>query len=327
MSIIFGIRGPNLTARERELLHSASAVGVILFSRNYENRHQLSALCEAIYTANEHLSISVDWEGGRVQRFRSGFTAIPAMGQLGEVFSRNADYALELARACGLIIGSELADLDFSYAPVLDLRHDRSPVIGDRAFSADPEAVFLLSRALRQGLRAAGCAAVGKHFPGHGSIATDSHLSFCQDLRPAAERARDEEPFWRSAADGIDALMTAHIVTPDSGGRPASFSPPLLARLRQRFSGAILSDDLDMVGAATGSDYGAKVREALAAGLDCCLICNNFVAIDRALNEDYAPAAGRRQRLAGLKRRHRPDQQLYGEAREIFNHWQENHGK
>ena len=327
MSIIFGIRGLSLTARERELLRSPSAVGVILFSRNYQDRQQLRALCESIYTENERLSISVDWEGGRVQRFRAGFTAIPAMGRLGELFALHRQRGLELARACGLIIGSELADLDFSYTPVLDLRHDGSPVIGDRAFSADPEAVFLLSQALRQGLREAGCAAVGKHFPGHGSIDTDSHLSHCEDRRPAAERARDEEPFWRSAADGIEALMTAHIVTPDSGGQPASFAPALLAQLRRRFAGALISDDLDMVGAATGSDYGAKVREALAAGLDCCLICNNFAAIERALGETYPTAAGRRERLMHLKRRHPPDPHLYKEAREIFNLWQENHGQ
>lgn len=324
MSIIFGLSGPHLTTVERRWLRSPNAAGVILFGRNYQDRQQLAALCGDIHALAPKVFISVDWEGGRVQRFREGFTPLPSMRAVGETYAVHQERGHRLAHALGLIIASELSCLDLSYTPVLDLYNPISQVIGDRAFSANPAEVFILSQALRQGLAAGGMAAVGKHYPGHGSIAPDSHHDVCRDERPESQRQQDELPFKLSIGDGIEALMTAHIITPDSDGLPASFSPTLLGRLRQSFGGALISDDLDMAGALTGASYPAKVQQALDAGADACLICNNFAAIDEALSASYRVDERSASRLQNLRRRHAPDPERYEAALGVLAAWQTN---
>lgn len=305
-AVIIGIEGTMLLAQEAALLHRPFCAGVILFSRNYSSPAQLKRLCATIRAQRPDALICVDHEGGRVQRFRDGFTAIPAMGAFGRCFDRRPLLACELAEAAGVVIAYELRQfgIDFSFTPVLDLQDPASGVIGDRAFHANPAVVVLLADALRRGLRTAGMIAVGKHYPGHGRVVGDSHHTLPQDPRDADERESDRYPFIRQIESGIEALMPAHIVFPQTDHRPASFSPVHLAELRALgFDGAIISDDLDMAGALGITDPAKRIQAALDAGADVTLMCNNFAAIRQVLTRRYfhrdADASARR--LAALR--------------------------
>ena len=277
--LMLDLRGPMPTADELELLQRDSVGGVILFARNYRSPEQLRELTAAIRRCAPHLLIAVDQEGGRVQRFQEGFEALPPLRRLGEIYEADAERGLALAGDCGWVMAMEIvkAGLDFSFAPVLDLFDPASPVIGERAFSADPEAVARLARAYIGGMSRAGMAAVGKHFPGHGVVGADSHLELPVDARDGAElRARDLLPFIQ-CREMLAGVMPAHVIYPAVCSKPAGFSRHWLKtvlRAEIGFAGVIFSDDLNMTAAHVAGAIERRLEQALAAGCDILLVCN-----------------------------------------------------
>jgi len=272
------VAGLALTAEEAERLRHPQVGGVILFARNFESPSQLRALAAELRTLREpQLLIAVDHEGGRVQRFREGFTRIPPMRTIGAC---GRDEGRRLACAAGLVIAAELQahGVDFSFAPVLDVDYGSSSVIGDRAFCGDPEEIADLASAFVTGAAAGGMAAVGKHFPGHGYAKADSHHETAIDDRDlAAIEASDLVPYRRLIGQGLAAVMPAHVVYPRVDARPAGFSPVWLKQIlrgRLGFEGLIFSDDLSMEAAAQGGGVVERARAALAAGCDMVLLCN-----------------------------------------------------
>lgn len=293
----------------RRMLHPAAG-GVILFARNFENAVQLQALTEEIHSLREpSLLIGVDHEGGRVQRFRDSFTALPAMRMLGGLWDRDREAGRAAARAAGYIIAAELAahGLDFSFTPVLDLDYGTSAVIGDRALHFDPHAVGALAAALIRGLGDGGMAAVGKHFPGHGYAAADSHVAIPIDNRSLAEILRkDLAPYGPAIAAGLAGVMPAHVVYPRVDPEPAGYSRVWLKdvlRGRLGFAGLIFSDDLSMAGASGAGDHAARARAALHAGCDMVLLCNDPEAAERLLRGLEGQALPAPERLERMRRR------------------------
>lgn len=279
--IMMGLAGTGLDAEERELLRQPQVGGVILFSRNYESPAQIAALTAEIHALRDPpLLIAVDQEGGRVQRFRAGFTPLPAVARLGELFDSDPARARHCAEATGWLMAAELRSVgvDMSFAPVLDLARGVSQVIGDRAFHRDAATVAGLAREYVRGMRRAGMVATGKHFPGHGSVAQDSHLELPVDPRPYRVLAgEDLLAFERMVGHGIEALMTAHVVYRDVDPAPATFSRFWLQEVLRRrfgFQGVIFSDDLHMGGAEGVGDMSARARAALDAGCDMLLVCH-----------------------------------------------------
>lgn len=279
--VIADIAGLGLEPAERALLEHPQVGGVILFARNYASPAQLTALTAEIRAIRSpSLLIAVDHEGGRVQRFREGFTAIPPMRALGRLWDGDQDRALVAARQCGLVLASELRarGVDLSFTPVLDLDHGPSGVIGDRALHRDPEAVAALAAALQRGLAEGGMAACGKHFPGHGHVAADSHVDIPVDERSLSEiEADDLIPFRRLIAAGLAAVMPAHVIYPKVDSRPAGFSPVWLSYLRGacRFEGLVFSDDLSMEAASAAGGVVQRGLAAIEAGCDMVLLCND----------------------------------------------------
>ena len=264
--------------------------GVILFARNFESPAQLKRLTASIHALRDPaLPIAVDHEGGRVQRFREGFTAIPPMRALGERWNQSQEEALEIAASVGHVIGAELIahGVDFSFTPVLDVDWGESGVIGDRAFHSRPEVISQLARALVSGLASAGMISVGKHFPGHGNVRADSHHEIPVDGR-SFEQIWDTDlvPF-RDLADGtMAAVMPAHVIYPAVDGQPAGFSAKWLKdilRGRMGFDGIIFSDDLSMEGASVAGNITQRAHAALTAGCDMVLICNDPAKADELL--------------------------------------------
>ena len=273
------LAGLELTPAEAERLLHPHVGGVILFSRNYESPEQIAALTRRIHALRQPgLLIAVDHEGGRVQRFQRGFTRLPACASIGEC---EPEQALILAEQCGWLMAAELlaVGVDLSFAPVLDLGGRVSRVIGRRAFHAEPGRVLQLARAYVRGMKEAGMAAVGKHFPGHGSVAADSHTAIPRDRRRYADIAmRDLAPFERMIQAGLPGLMPAHVIYPEIDSKPAGFSAVWLKQILRAqlgFQGAIFSDDLSMTGAGVMGDYPARAEAALAGGCDMVLTCNN----------------------------------------------------
>lgn len=307
--VIIGLQGLELNTEERELLQHPLLAGVILFSRNFESVAQLSALTHEIKSLRTALLIAVDHEGGRVQRFREGFTTIPAMRQLGQCYEQEANTALQLAHACGWLLASELraVGIDFSFTPVLDLDYGCSPAIGNRALHHDPVIVIQLATALIQGLKAAGCCAVGKHFPGHGAVTVDSHHGIPVDERDlGALQQADLIPFQMLLKEQLTGVMPGHLIFPQCDPNPAGFSKFWLQTiLRQElgFTGVIISDDLDMAGAAWAGSASDRTQLALAAGCDLVLACNNRSAaceiLDHLPQSPSTPLA--EQKLASLR--------------------------
>jgi beta-N-acetylhexosaminidase len=276
------IQGARLAENERDRLAHPLTGGLILFSRNYQSPEQLTALTAEVRALRRAagrppLLIAVDHEGGRVQRFRSGFTALPPMRQLGEQWERAPEAAMAAAEAVGRTLASELlaCGVDFSFTPVLDLDYGKSDVIGDRAFHRRPEAVIALAGALIAGLRQAGMACCGKHFPGHGGVAADSHLALPVDSRTLAELQEDLRPY---RALELDAVMPAHVIYPCMDAEhTACFSRKWHEYLRHdiSFKGVVFSDDLSMQAASIAGDALARARAARAAGCDMLLLCND----------------------------------------------------
>ncbi|UQB41393.1 beta-N-acetylhexosaminidase [Thiomicrospira microaerophila] len=290
-SVMIGIAGTSLLPHEREYLLHPRVAGVILFSRNYASPEQLRSLCEQIHNLRHpRLLIAVDHEGGRVQRFREGFSRIPPMRLLGEAYQQDQAYGLNLAKKIGWLMATELlaCGVDFSFAPVVDLDYGESHVIGDRAFSPDPLVTGQLAMALTQGMRDAGMASVAKHFPGHGFVSADTHETLAIDPRSGSQiEQRDMQPFIKLMAHGLEAVMPAHVRYPAVDDLPVGFSKVWLQKvLRQtcHFEGAIISDDLGMQAAAVYGDTVERVRLAIDAGCDLVLVCNELAEISRVLN-------------------------------------------
>lgn len=277
---MMGLSGTGLGSEERELLRQPQVGGVILFTRNYESPQQIAALTAELHALRDPpLLIAVDQEGGRVQRFRSGFTLLPAVARLGALYDRDPAQARQCAEATGWLMAAELRSVgvDLSFAPVLDLGRGVSQVIGDRAFHRDAQIVAELAHGYVRGMRRAGMVATGKHFPGHGSVAQDSHLELPVDPRRFEDlAAEDLLAFERMIHYGIEALMTAHVVYRNVDPAPATFSRFWLQEVLRRrcgFQGVIFSDDLHMGGAEVIGDMAARARAALDAGCDMLLVC------------------------------------------------------
>jgi beta-N-acetylhexosaminidase len=307
--VVLDVAGLELTAEDRDRLQHPLVGGVILFSRNYVSPDQLSRLTAEIRALrNPGLIIAVDHEGGRVQRFREGFTVIPAMRELGRAWDRNPQHARQLAQEVGFVLAAELRahGVDLSFAPVLDVDHGHSSVIGDRALHSDPQAIAELARALMHGLRQAGMSAVGKHFPGHGHVRADSHHEVPIDDRPYAEiETCDLVPFRRLIEAGLGGIMPAHVIYPQVDQQPAGFSAVWLKTILReqfKFDGIVFSDDLSMEGASVAGGVVERADAALNAGCDLVLVCNNTPAADELLDQlEYSmPAVG----LARLARMH-----------------------
>jgi len=301
--LMIDVAGLELSNLDRERLVHPLVGGVILFKRNYRDTQQLTALCTAIHALRAPaLPIAIDHEGGRVQRCREGFTHVPPMRRLGELWDRDPAAARVAAADIGYLLAAELraCGVDLSFTPVLDLDWGPSGVIGDRAFHRDPVAVSELAGALIDGLAAAGMGCCGKHFPGHGWVAADSHLAIPVDERSLAEMAPDLEPYRRLRLDGV---MPAHVIYPQVDSRPAGFSPVWLQKLRQEFGfdGVIFSDDLSMEGASFAGGMVQRAEAAWAAGCDMLLICNAPDAVAQVL-DNWKPAHDpvRAARLARL---------------------------
>lgn len=282
--LMVDVGGLTLTAEDREVLAHPDVGSVILFSRNVDTPEQIRALTSAMREVRPELWIAVDQEGGRVQRFREGFTRLPAMRQFGHQYDTDPAAALAAAQACGELMAREVKSVgvDFSFAPVLDLDVGVSGVIGDRAFHTEPSAATALVRAFMNGMKAAGMMTIGKHFPGHGSVAADSHFALPVDDRSWEEiDAYDLQPF-RALALELDGIMPAHVVYPQVDPLPAGFSSfwlKTILREQLGFQGIIFSDDLCMEGAAGVGSMRERRDLALAAGCDVVLICNNREAV------------------------------------------------
>jgi beta-N-acetylhexosaminidase len=293
--LIIDIAGTVLTEADRTRLRHPLVGGLIYFARNWQDRRQLTALSAEIKALRPDLLICVDHEGGRVQRFRSdGFTHLPPMRALGELWMKDALQATDAATACGLVLASELraCGVDLSFTPVLDLDHGPSGVIGDRAFHRDARVAAMLAKSLMHGLLRAGMAACGKHYPGHGHVAADSHVDVPVDPRSLkAILADDAAPYgWLSTS--LQSVMPAHVIYPKVDARPAGFSAKWLReilRARLGFTGAIFSDDLSMEGArrldGRGVSYTQAAVAALEAGCDMVLLCNQSLDGGRAVDE------------------------------------------
>jgi len=302
--LMIDIAGTELSDLDRERLRHPLVGGIILFTRNYVSREQLAALCDEIHALREpRLLIAVDHEGGRVQRFREGFTRLPAMRRLGELHAQDAAAGLAAARAVGELLASELlaCGVDFSFTPVLDLDYGQSTVIGDRSFGRDPAVVAALANALVEGLHAAGMKSCGKHFPGHGHVAADSHVAIPVDERSLAQLQEDIAAF---RLGRVDAVMPAHVIYPAVDHRPAGFSPVWQKMLREElgFDGVVFSDDLSMEGASVAGGILERVQAAWDAGCDMLLVCNAPEAAGQVLRQwQMTPDPRRSARIASLQ--------------------------
>jgi len=298
-----------IQAAERELLVDELVGGVILFSRNIESPGQVEALCAEIRRIRPGLLIAVDQEGGRVQRLRQGWTRLPPMRVHGTTLDVDRDRALREATEHGWLMAVEVlaSGIDLSFAPVLDVDAGVSAVIGDRALASRPDDVVELARAFIGGMHEAGMAAVGKHFPGHGHVATDSHLELPDDPRSGNEIEAADLSVFARCAGCLDGIMPAHVRYSSVDSRPAGFSRYWLQEVlrgRLGFDGVIFSDDLSMEGAAEAGDMPSRVQAALDAGCDCLLVCNDPSGARRA--RDHLADSGTGQysghSLAGLLR-------------------------
>ncbi|WP_177408728.1 beta-N-acetylhexosaminidase [Pseudomonas sp. M30-35] len=313
-SLMLDIDGTWLTAEDRQILRQPQVGGLILFARNIEDPRQVRELSAAIRQVRPDLLLAVDQEGGRVQRLRQGFVRLPAMRALAD--HPNAE---QLAERCGWIMAIEVlaVGLDLSFAPVLDLDHQRSAVVGSRAFEGDAQRATQLASAFIRGMSQAGMAATGKHFPGHGWAEADSHVAIPVDERSLEQiRAQDMQPFTQ-LGDQLAAVMPAHVIYPKVDDQPAGFSRRWLQDILRGelgFKGVIFSDDLSMAGAHVVGDAACRIEAALSAGCDMALVCNDRAAAELALSaaqrlDVVAPdglARMRRQAFPGIEYRQSP---------------------
>jgi beta-N-acetylhexosaminidase len=329
--IMMDLRGLELEDDERKLLQDPLVGGIILFSRNFSDLDQLQNLTREIHALRKPpLLIAVDHEGGRVQRFRQGFCSLPACRAYGEIYDIDNKRGLELVEKAGWLMAIELlcVGVDFSFAPVLDVDRGISQVIGDRAFHHDPEAVANLAKYYIRGMKRAGMAAIGKHFPGHGSVVEDSHHAVPVDKRRYEDVAMlDMIPFERLAKQHLQGLMPAHVIFPQVDKKPAGFSKRWLQNvLRQQlgFQGAIFSDDISMTGAEALGNYTERAEAAITAGCDMVLVCNNqqaAISVLQTLKVENDPASqlrlirmhGRKQKLTLTELHNDPEWMMVSE--------------
>jgi beta-N-acetylhexosaminidase len=293
--LVIDVAGTALTAADRRHLAHPQVGGVIHFARNWQDRAQMAALNADIKSIRPDLLICVDHEGGRVQRFRTdGFTRLPAMRELGALWMDDALRAVQAATATGFVLASELraVGVDFSFAPVLDLDHGESSVIGDRSFHRDPRVAALLAKGVMHGLLQAGMANCGKHFPGHGFVKADSHVAIPVDRRSLKAILTDDARPFEWLGGTLAAVMPAHVIYPKVDARPAGFSSKWLQdilRGRLGFDGAIFSDDLSMEAGRYIDgrllSYTDAALAALDAGCDLAMLCNQSIGDGAPLDE------------------------------------------
>lgn len=306
------VAGQELTAEDRELICHPLVGGVILFTRNYRDPEQLKKLCDDILAVprKARVLLAVDHEGGRVQRFRNGFSRLPAMRTLGKLHEESPGRAMEESKRLGTLIGSELGwfGFDLPFAPVLDRDFEVSQIIGDRAFAHDTETLITLAREFWRGLNAAGLSATGKHFPGHGAVTADSHHELPVDRRTLPQIEADMAPFKKLMDEGLESIMMAHVRYTAVDTLPASLSPKWIKELLRRdwkYNGAVFCDDLSMGGAAVVGTLGERAVIALEAGCDMIPVCNNREGTLQVLEalRDYKPNRLSSARLKRLYRR------------------------
>ncbi|EZQ11755.1 MULTISPECIES: beta-N-acetylhexosaminidase [unclassified Acinetobacter] len=322
-ALMLDIEGTTLNQEDIQLLQSPQVGGVILFGRNIESPQQVRALTDHMRQVRPDILIAVDQEGGRVQRLKQGFTLLPAMGRFGELYLSQPERSIELAEQCGWLMATEVlaVGIDFSFAPVLDL-NDISDVIGDRAFAKNISDIIPLAQAFMQGMKRAGMATTGKHFPGHGSVKADSHIAAAVDTRSYAEiEAQDMQSFIQLQPQ-LDALMPAHVIYEKVDPNPAGFSQYWVQKvLREtlQFDGVLFSDDLSMQAACVAGGADARIKAALEAGCDMGLVCNNRESACVALSaiESYPlPNQERLERMRGKIQEIRIGEQL-----DLGNEW------
>jgi beta-N-acetylhexosaminidase len=312
--LMIDLAGTAVSAEEYELLRHPLVGGVILFTRNFAGPDELTALVSAIHAARTPaLIVAVDQEGGRVQRFRPGFSLLPPARRIGHEFDIDARAGLNLARSLGWLMAAELRahGVDISFAPCVDLDYGLSEVVGDRAFHASPDVVGQLAVAGMHGMRDAGMAATAKHFPGHGAVVADSHLTLPIDRRSLADLAPDLAPYRRLIANGLPAIMAAHVLFPAVDSAPASLSGRWIRDVLRgdlMFQGVVFADDLSMGGAAAAyGDVVTRARQALAAGCDMLPVCNNRASVIELLQHlDVEPQPASSMRLVRLHGRASP---------------------
>jgi beta-N-acetylhexosaminidase len=304
--LMIGVAGLQLLEREQGWLTAPGVAGVLLFSRNYQSREQLIALCDSIReVGGDELLIAVDQEGGPVQRFRDGFTRLPALATIGAVYDRDPGEAVRLAEEHAWVMASELraSGVDFSFAPVVDLARGNA-AIGLRAFHADPAVTAELGQAYVRGMHLGGMAAVLKHFPGHGSVAADTHKAQAIDPRSLDEIRRDDLlPFAECIEARVEAVMMAHVIYPAVDSQPAGYSKRWIGQILRGelgFTGAVISDDISMAAAGTAGSVGARVQAHLDAGCDLVLACFPDV-VDEAIAAMHDAAPSLPPQLAALR--------------------------
>jgi len=306
------LKGKEMLVEEKEMLQHPLVGGVILFTRNYESPEQIGKLVSDIHAVRSpHLLVGVDHEGGRVQRFRDGFTVLPSVSKLGPLYNDNPKAAIDLAQQFGWLMAVELRSVgvDFSFAPVLDLDRGISDVMVDRTFHADPAAVGHLAYAFVSGMKNAGMVAVGKHFPGHGAVKADSHVDFPVDKRDLASiQAEDILPFAHLIKNGLAGIMPAHVIYSQVDSQPAGYSPFWIREVLRGqlgFQGVVFSDDLSMKAASVAGDVVDRANAAIRAGCDMALVCNDpdaAISVLDGLAEYNDPVA--HIRLARMHGRH-----------------------
>lgn len=307
-ALMLDIEGTTLTQEDVELLRAPQVGGMILFARNIESPAQVRALTDHMRQIRPDILIAVDQEGGRVRRLKEahGFSALPSMGKLGELYLEHAEQAIALAKTTAWLMATEVlaVGIDFSFAPVLDI-NDISDVIGDRAFSQNPEIIILLADAFMQGMKDAGMATTGKHFPGHGSVKADSHIAAAIDSRSFAEIEAHDMTTFKALMPSLEAIMPAHVIYENVDPNPAGFSPFWLQQILRGqlgFDGVLFSDDLSMQAACVAGGADARIQAALQAGCDMGLVCNDRQAACIALDgiQTFAlPNQARLERMRG----------------------------
>jgi beta-N-acetylhexosaminidase len=281
-ALMLDIADTHLTQEDIELLQAPQVGGVILFGRNIESPAQVRALTDHMRQIRPDILIAVDQEGGRVQRLKQGFTLLPAMGHFGELYQSKPERALELSEKCGWLMAIEVlaVGIDFSFAPVLDL-NDISDVIGDRSFATNIQDIIPLASAFLKGMKRAGMASTGKHFPGHGSVKADSHVAAAVDPRSYEEIQQKDMQTFIQLQSQLDALMPAHVIYSQVDPNPAGFSEFWIQKILHQelgFDGVLFSDDLSMQAACVAGGADARIQAALKAGCDMGLVCNDRAA-------------------------------------------------
>jgi beta-N-acetylhexosaminidase len=324
--LMVDIAGTELSAEDVRVLAHPLVGSVLLFTRNYSNPRQVAGLTANIRSLRTpHLLIAVDHEGGRVQRFRDGFTRLPAARLLGRRFDADRRDGLNLAQSVGWLLASELraVGVDFSFAPCVDLDYGVSEIIGDRAFHSDPDVVAQLAVATMTGMREAGMAAIAKHFPGHGAVVADSHTALPVDRREFADLEADIRPYRPLIDNNLAGIMAAHVVFPAVDAVPASLSKRWITEVLRGelgFHGCVFADDLTMAGAAAFGDVIARTELALDAGCDVLPICNDRPSVELVLGRlgSAIGSAASQARLVRMRARGEPPTDLHANP-----HWQE----